>query len=144
MGTQGNRETARRFEETLNRRDWDGFRETLADDAVLHAVPEELGLGQGPDALVEAEKMYVEAFPDLRVETFDMLVEGDLMASRGRMTGTHEGAFMGIPASGGRLDIETAEFARFNDDGKIVDGWSHLDTLEFMRQIGAIPDDIGG
>ena len=144
MGVEENRKNARQFDESFNRRDWDSFRDCFADDAVIHAVPEELGIGQGPDAIVELSKMYVTAFPDTRSETLDSVFEGDLGAFRVRSTGTHEGEFMGIPASGRRIDVESAQVARYNHEGKIVEGWEYLDNLAFMQQIGAIPEEPAG
>jgi predicted ester cyclase len=54
------------------------------------------------------------------------------------MTGTHTGTFMGIPASGRKVDFTGMYVARI-EKGKIVEHWSEEDALSLMRQIGAIP-----
>jgi steroid delta-isomerase-like uncharacterized protein len=46
------------------------------------------------------------AFPDVRFTADDVLAEGDRVAARFTMTGTHRGEFMGIPATGKSVDFQ--------------------------------------
>jgi steroid delta-isomerase-like uncharacterized protein len=144
MGVKENQKNMRQLDDSFNRRDWDSFRDCFADDAIHHNVPEELGLGQGPDAVLELAKMQVAAFPNYQTERLESIFEDDLGAFRYRETGTHEGEFMGIPASGRVIDVESAGFARYNDEGKLVEAWLYQDNLVFLQQVGAIPEDIAG
>jgi steroid delta-isomerase-like uncharacterized protein len=144
MGIEEIRKNEHQFYEAWNRRDWDSLRETVADDAVFHGMPEELGLGDGPEALVTFLQLFVEAFPDHHIEVLDMAIEDDVGAFRTRHTGTHEEEFMGIPASGRRIDFESAQFSHYDDEGKIVEGWAYSDNLEFMQQLGVIPEEPAG
>jgi predicted ester cyclase len=80
-------------------------------------------------------QLFVEAFPDHHIEVLDMAIEDDVGAFRTRHTGTHEEEFMGIPASGRRIDFESAQFSHYDDEGKIVEGWTYSDNLEFMHQL---------
>ena len=50
--------------------------------------------------------MYRAAFPDLRMEPKDILVSGDKAVARVRATGTHQGEFMGMPATGKSVDVQ--------------------------------------
>ena len=63
MGVEANQKDMRQLDDSLNRRDGDSFRDCFADDAIDHNVPEELGLGQGPDGVLELAKMQVGAIP---------------------------------------------------------------------------------
>lgn len=54
------------------------------------------------------------------------------------MTGTHEGSFMGIDATGRRVDIESVDFLRFDDDGKVTAHWGYLDRMDLMGQLGVV------
>lgn len=141
MTEQRNRETAVRVFEAFNRRDFDAMRDHLAGDAVVHSVPPELGLGQSPDAFVEVARMYVAAFPDIRMDVLEVVADGDRVAARVRATGSHEGEFMGIPASGRRVELETLEFARFNSEGECVERWAYEDNLLLLQQIAAVDDE---
>lgn len=144
MSAERNRETAVRVYEAFNQRDFGTMRDCLAGDAVVHAVPAELGLGQDPDAFIEVARMYVEAFPDIRMDVLEAVADGDRVAARVRAAGTHEGEFVGIPASGRRIELETLEFARFNTSGECVERRAYEDNLVLMQQIGAVPDEPAG
>jgi steroid delta-isomerase-like uncharacterized protein len=52
------------------------------------------------------------AFPDLQVTAKDMIAEGDRLAIRSTMRGTHEGDFMGIPGSGKKVEVSNYDFVR--------------------------------
>ena len=69
-----------------------------------------------------------------------MVAEGDKVAVRLNVTGTHKGEFQGIPPSGRKLSIDEMAFLTIID-GRITEGWITSDTMSFMQQIGAIPTD---
>jgi steroid delta-isomerase-like uncharacterized protein len=78
------------------------------------------------------------AFPDLHHNIKDMVAEGDKVAVRLNVTGTHKGEFQGIPPSGRKLSLDEMAFLTIID-GRITEGWITSDTLNFMQQIGATP-----
>jgi len=78
------------------------------------------------------------AFPDLHHDIKDMVAEGDKVAVRLIVTGTHNGEFRGIPPSGRKLSLDEMAFLTIVD-GRIIEGWVTSDTMSFMQQIGAIP-----
>ena len=67
-----------------------------------------------------------------------MVAEGDKVAVRLNVTGTHKGEFQGIPPSGRKLSLDEMAFLTIID-GRITEGWITSDTLNFMQQIGATP-----
>ncbi|HEX2092698.1 MAG TPA: ester cyclase, partial [Longimicrobiaceae bacterium] len=77
-------------------------------------------------------------FPDMRLEEEAVVAEGDLVASRWTVSGTHTGPFAGLPPSGNRFSITGMSFYRVVD-GKIVEGWVNDDNLGMARQLGALP-----
>jgi len=82
------------------------------------------------------------AFPDCRVETRDLFVEGDHLTWRFGFSGTHEGDFMGVPATGLPFDIDGITILRFGRK-RCVERWSVADFFTLMIQIGAIPAPVG-
>ena len=46
-----------------------------------------------------------EAFPDMQVTIEDTIESGDRLAVRATLRGTHDGEFMGVPASGNRVEL---------------------------------------
>jgi predicted ester cyclase len=82
--------------------------------------------------------MIREGFPDLRATVEDALTEGDRAAARVKVTGTHDGEYMGIPASGKRIEIETIDIVRVAD-GKCVEHCGITDNMSLMQQIRGDP-----
>ena len=78
------------------------------------------------------------AFPDWHVEVVDQLAEGDQVATRYVLSGTHEGDLAGIPPTGKPFSVEGMIIARVAE-GKAVERWAHLDTLSLMQQLGVVP-----
>jgi predicted ester cyclase len=68
----------------------------------------------------------------------DLIVEGDKAVVRYTITGTHKGAFMGVPPTNKKVTIWVIEIDRFAG-GKIVEGWDRFDTLGIMQQLGVVP-----
>ncbi len=66
------------------------------------------------------------------------IVEGEWMAAFGKQTATHSGEFMGIPATGKRVEIRYMDFWKVKD-GKILDNWVMVDFPHVMRQLGVDP-----
>ena len=129
--------TLNRMYDRINAHDLEGFLGHLADDLVEHEVapglePNKAGVGQ-------FFGMYMQAFPDLRFEVQDMLASGDKVVARFRASGTQDGDFMGMPASGRHVDVEGIDIIRFADDGLAHEHWGLFDAMGMMQQLGAIP-----
>jgi len=129
--------TMRNAYDRLNDGDLDGFAALLADDFVDHE--ETPGFPGTKDGVVEFFRMYRAAFPDLHMDTEDMLVSGDKAVARVRATGTHRGELMGIPATGKRVNVELIDIMQFNDAGSVCEHWGITDTMRMMQQLGVAP-----
>lgn len=78
------------------------------------------------------------AFPDIRYQIEAMYAEGDKVATRYTVRGTHRGDFRGLPATGRSFDL-TGHLIHRVVDGKKTEGWGIWDTLGLMVQLGIIP-----
>ena len=98
------------------------------------------GLGgmkaQTPKGFMEAVKGFHAAIPDLKSEIVDIVGEGNLLVLRFNFTGTHDGEFLGLPASGAKLKFEGMIMRRF-ENGKIVEDWDYFDFPSVISQIQA-------
>jgi predicted ester cyclase len=56
-----------------------------------------------------------------------------------RYTGTNRGEFMGMPATGKRVDVQLIDMFLFGDDGRAREHWGVIDSLAMMQQLGAVP-----
>ena len=130
--------TLRRMYDAINAHDVDGVAAIMADDFIEH---EEMpGVPPTRQGALEYFELSFTAFPDMRFDPEDVLVDGDKVVARARFTGTHEGDFMGVPASGKRVDVQLIDIIRFGDDGLAHEHWGVMDALALMQQVGAIPD----
>jgi steroid delta-isomerase-like uncharacterized protein len=130
--------TVRRFYGLLSDGDIDGFGDMLTDDFVEHE--ETPGLAPTKDGVLEFFRIQRAAFPDMRLDPEDVLVDGDKVVARARMTGTHEGELMGMPPTGKSVDVQLIDIIRFGDDGLAHEHWGVFDLMAMMQQLGAVPD----
>lgn len=79
------------------------------------------------------------ALPDLAMTIEDLIADGDRVASRIRLTGTHLGPIDGYAPTGARIDTSYLAIERYGEDGRCVEEWVHSDDLGIARQIGALP-----
>jgi steroid delta-isomerase-like uncharacterized protein len=136
MAEQNKDLISRFYDEVMNTGDLDRIPELCAEDVVDHEAPPEIPKGiEGVRIFIQ---MFREAFPDIHVTVEDVLEEGDRVAARSRVTGTHEGEFMGVPGTGKRVDVEVMDFIRVAD-GKCAEHWGVTDNMTLMQQIGAVP-----
>jgi steroid delta-isomerase-like uncharacterized protein len=122
-------------EEVFNQKNIATFEELVAEDMVDHeALP---GFAEGREGVKQFLQMVWTAFPDLTATIEDEAVEADRVWSRTRMRGTHKGEFMGIPATGKPVDIESIDVVRVKD-GRAVEHWGVTDMAGLMMQLGVL------
>jgi len=78
------------------------------------------------------------AFPDFRMELHDIVAGGDLVAARVTYSGTHQGEWFGIPATGQEVSVDEMMFFRFAN-GQLVEMWEVDDQLTMRTQMGLLP-----
>jgi predicted ester cyclase len=117
-------ETARRaLEEVCSGKNLAGIRDVYHPEFVDHVNALEY---HGTEGARESVALYRELFPDLRFVVDEQVSEGDRVASRWTLTGTHRGR---------AVRLRGIVISRF-EDGKIVEDWASSDTLELARQLG--------
>lgn len=128
---------ARRFyDEVMSKGDLDALDEIIHDDFVEHEnVPP--GMPTDKNAPRAFVSMFRTSFPDFTATIEDMIQQGDKLVVRSRMSGTHQGEFMGVPPSGKSFDITAIDIVEFRD-GKCVAHWGVTDTAAMMEQLGMV------
>jgi predicted ester cyclase len=117
-------ETARRaLEEVCSGRDLDGIRDVYHPEFVDHVNARTY---RGHEGARRSVAVYLALFPDLRFAVEEQVSEGDRVASRWTLTGTHRGR--GVTLRG-------IVISRF-EDGRIIEDWAASDTMEIPRQLG--------
>jgi steroid delta-isomerase-like uncharacterized protein len=127
----------RRFFELVNSGDIDGFVDLFAEDFVEHETMP--GMPPTREGTMQLFKMMQAGFPDMNWDAEDILVDGDKAVSRVLFTGTNDGEFMGMPATGRSVSVQLIDIVRFGEDGLAREHWGVLDQMGMMTQLGAIP-----
>ena len=118
MPVEDNKQAVRRFyQEVINGRNLDVLDELLTTDGVDHTFG-----SQNPDQAKQFFGMVHQAFPDLHAEVHDVIAEGELVAARVTYTSTHQGEFLGIPATGKKTTTSGVDFFRMQD-GRQAEHW---------------------
>jgi predicted ester cyclase len=132
--SEANKDLIRRYQDAYNDRELDRLDELLHPAWTSNNWPEAV-----PQSIENAKMlhgMFVESFPDLHVTTEDLFAEGDRVAQRWRVRGTHKGEIIGLPPTGREVTAGGISIFRIAG-GRIVEHWAYADELGFLDQIGA-------
>jgi steroid delta-isomerase-like uncharacterized protein len=124
------KDVLRRYAAAVNERDFAALRSFLADGYVYHGFGVEL---HGADGMEQFIRSFLEGFPDAQFAVEDLFIEGDRGACRFRVRGTHTGIFMGVPASGKRIEMVSNCISRL-ENGKLVEDWEEGDMLGLLQR----------
>ena len=119
----------------MNAGNVDGYLELYADDLTVHGYPPGV---EGKAGVSEFYRSFRNAFSDFELAAQDVLAEGDKVAVRYTIRGTHSDELLGVPASGNKVEVEGQSFFRF-ENGRVAERWQSLDVMTLMQQIGALP-----
>lgn len=134
---QNNSDIVRRFiTKVLNDGHIDSAGEFFWDDMV-EQVPFP-GQGPGLNGLKDVLRGMRAAFPDMHWAIEEQIAEGDKVVTRFEWTGTHRGAFLGVPATGRPVRVWGMVIDRL-EAGKIKDTRLIMDAMGLMMQLGAFP-----
>ena len=109
--------------------------ELIADDFVNHSAT--AGLRADREGVKMQFAAFFQGFPDLRAEIHDMLVENDKVVTRKTFHGTHQGEFMGVPATGKAIAVNVIDIVRVRD-GRFVEHWNVIDQLAMLQQLALV------
>lgn len=113
------------YDQVINGRDLDAVGQYFADERIVE------GVRRGCFS-------YFTAFPDLHVSLDELIAEGDSVFLRSTLTGTHDGEYKGIPATGRHVAAEAAEVFRVKDEN-FVGYWCMTNVAGLMRQLTEEP-----
>jgi predicted ester cyclase len=113
----------RALEDVCSGKNLEGIPDVYHPDFVDHVNALEY---RGHDGARRSVALYLELFPDLRFVVDEQVSEGDRVASRWTMGGTHRGR---------TVTLSGIVISRF-EDGRIIEDWAASDTMEIPRQLG--------
>ncbi|MEM7487780.1 MAG: ester cyclase [Pseudomonadota bacterium] len=115
----------------------DVWRRTMTADfrSIFHSEQPVVGI----ENAIEFNAALFGGFPKLVVSVEDVITEGDRVIVRGRLTGTQDGPFLGVPPSGNAVDVPDVTMFTLAD-GKVTEMRYFTDLLVIMTAIGAVPE----
>jgi steroid delta-isomerase-like uncharacterized protein len=123
MSSNENKKNVQRIIDSYNRNRLEIIDELFDKNYVYH------GIGEESQASRDEWKMFLQkmrkAFPDQKVYIHDLVAEGDKVAYRMTVEGTHGGELQGIPPTGRKVTIQTVGIMKFKD-GKLVEEWENI------------------
>jgi steroid delta-isomerase-like uncharacterized protein len=127
------------FEEVWNQGRESSIDELFPADGVAHGLGDSEQDVHGPGEFKPFVANIRGALPDTHIRIDDILADGDRVAVRVTLQGTHSGHGLGVPPTGRKISIKGIIIVRLVD-GRIREGWNSYDQLGLLRQIGALPD----
>jgi steroid delta-isomerase-like uncharacterized protein len=127
-----NKAVARDFFERI----WNQGDESAIDQYIpLNAKGNDPDFGSGREGFKDQWRKWRVGFPDLHFEIVDLVAEGDKVLTRWILTGTHQGEYLGLPATGKTIRVEGMSLDRI-EDGLVAEGFDGWDALALRRQLG--------
>ena len=135
MSIEENKNIVRLYQEIYNSNDLDRLTEVVSEDLrTPNIMP---GIPQGLEGAKAAHRIMLAGFHDYQTIIDEIIAEGDKVAARIKMTGTHTGAFMGVLPTDRRISFTGIYIARIAN-GKIVEHWGEEDGVSLLQQLGVL------
>jgi steroid delta-isomerase-like uncharacterized protein len=131
VSLEENKDVVRRFyAEVINGRDVEVIDRLLTEDFVHN------GEDRGREGQKQGVQMFLGAFSDLRNTIELILAEDDLVSAHQTWTGTQDGEFLGVAATGRKVSFKSTAVLRIRD-GQIAEAWDVVGIAELMAELGA-------
>ncbi len=135
MSQEKNIATTKKMGEAVNSGKLEMLREAFAADVKDHdPAPDQ---GKGPEGFIKFFTAFRAAFPDLKIAVEQMVADENNVAIAYTVTGTQDGPFQGIPATGKKIKARGVQISKFNSEGQIIERWGSSDEAGILQQIGA-------
>jgi steroid delta-isomerase-like uncharacterized protein len=136
MSKEANIATAQKMGEAVNKGNLEEFHQIFAPGVVDHdPAPDQ---GKGPEGFIKFFTQFRTAFPDLKVAVDHLVTDEDNVSIAYTVTGTHDGPFQGIPATGKKIKVRGMQIAKYDANGRIIERWGASDEAGILQQIGAL------
>lgn len=113
----------------------EGIDQCVNEDAQLHDL-QSYGFPNGLQGMIAFREVVNTAFPDEAIFVASVrLYEAGVIAVELVATGTHQGPFMGIPATNKQVTFKIHVLDQFDSHGKLLQRWDTFEQTDLMRQL---------
>jgi steroid delta-isomerase-like uncharacterized protein len=132
---RNNKEVVIAFTEAFNNHNASALDNLVAENIIEHRP----GIQSGLDTYKQFLNSLITAFPDFHTTIDHILAEDDKVVVFTTTNGTHQGPFIlaPVPPTGKQVSFKAADMYRI-ENGKIEEHWDVIDSLDMLREIGAI------
>ena len=132
---QSNKKSMRKFETMINTADEKLAQELIDNNASFYtpASSEPLYGGHGYLSVVHWMR---KGFSDVQWHIIDLIPSETKVAVLWELTGTHDGEFLGIKATGKKIKTTVMNFYYFNEKGKIINDVAAEGMIGILRPLG--------
>jgi steroid delta-isomerase-like uncharacterized protein len=134
MSKQANIAAQTKFGEAINSGNLEIMNDLVAPDAIENDPAP--GQAKGAQGYIDFFTKLRAAFPDMKIAVETLVADEDNVAFAYTLTGTHNGDFNGIPATGKKIKARGMQISKFKD-GQMVERWGSSDEIGILKQIGA-------
>lgn len=131
-----NKALVRRFYAEIDSGNLEAMDKLVAEDYINHDPPRFPGMAPGRVGMKQSFEMSWKGTPGYHVIE-DQIAERDLVVTRLRGVGRHEGELGGIPASGSHLEVKAVAIHRI-ENSRIVEHWWVVDSAVLLSQLGVL------
>jgi steroid delta-isomerase-like uncharacterized protein len=133
MSLENNKALVARFAEELwHLKNYDIFDELCTPEFVAHDLPS--SVSPNKDGFKGVAMMIHNAFPDAHLTVEDTIADKDKVVLRWNLTATHQGEFMGIPATNRKVSWSGITIYRIAG-AKVVEWWNKSDLSAVPQQL---------
>ena len=126
------------FEEVWNQKSEKAIDEMCDENVVANGLTDAEGKTIcGIEAYKNLHRMFVAAYPDMKITVEDTLREGDKIAARCRVSATHAGEGLGVAPTSQPVEFTGMTIVKLKD-GKITEAWNEFDFMKMYAQLGAL------
>ncbi|MGD9588143.1 MAG: ester cyclase [Pyrinomonadaceae bacterium] len=140
--SQGTTLLHRWFEEVWNKKRASAIHEMMSEETVIHGLTGPGGPPvKGSSEFEQFHSTFVNAFPDMHVDVFDVVTEGDKMACRFTVTGRQAGDLPDIAATNKKVLFDGSGVCTVAD-GRFTEVWNIIDFPKMQYDLAADTPDI--
>lgn len=133
MRADDNRTVIERFfEKILKERDFSVLGDFVSESYVQHSPTPDQSVGI--EGVRRHIQLFFTAFSDTEYRLEGIVAEGNKVAARWALSGTHTGDFLGMPPTGSRIETSGIDIYSLQE-GKIKEHWHEMDMLRLMTEL---------
>ena len=133
-GTPSSFDYKKYIDGVYNAHDPEAVDKFFASDVIVHGLAPGVEDATGTTYLKDLAKNLIAAFPDVKLSVDEVVREGDKLAARVTLEGTHKGEFAGIKPTGRKVKVANFAVYRVRGD-KIAEVWSLVDLAQLRAQL---------